>query len=97
LSSLATLTANDPAFQPGFADVDTRVQAAIPVYGVYEFTRTEDNALNPAMVPFLEKLVIKQTRRDDPQSFASASSITYVNPDAPPFLSCTAATTHSPP
>jgi acetyl esterase/lipase len=86
LSSLAALTANNPAFQPGFADADTHVQAAIPFYGVYDFTRTDDNALNPAMVPFLEKLVIKQTRADHPQCFASASSITYVNPDAPPFF-----------
>ncbi|GFG95383.1 hypothetical protein MTIM_12620 [Mycobacterium timonense] len=29
LSSLAALTPNDPQFQPGFEDVDTRVQAAI--------------------------------------------------------------------
>ncbi len=86
LSALADLTANDPAFQPGFADADTRVQAAIPFYGVYDFTRTEPDALNPAMLPFLEKLVIKQARADHPQSFASASSITYVNPDAPPFF-----------
>jgi hypothetical protein len=47
------------------------------------------------MLPFLEKLVVKQTRVDHPEPFASASSITYVNSDAPPFLSCTAATTHS--
>jgi acetyl esterase/lipase len=53
---------------------------------VYDFTRTDDNALNPGMVPFLEKLVIKQTRADHPRSFASASSITYVNADAPPFF-----------
>lgn len=86
LSSLAALTPNDPVFQPGFEDADTQVQAAIPFYGVYDFTRTDDDALNPAMVPFLEKLVIKQTRAAHPQSFASASSITYVNPDAPPFF-----------
>jgi acetyl esterase/lipase len=86
LSSLAALTANNALFQPGFEDADTRVQAAIPFYGVYDFTRTDDNALNPAMVPFLEKLVIKQTRASDPQSFAAASSITYVIPDAPPFF-----------
>jgi acetyl esterase/lipase len=86
LSSLAALTANIALFQPGFEDADTRVQAAIPFYGVYDFTRTDDNALNPAMVPFLEKLVIKQTRASHPQSFAAASSITYVSPDAPPFF-----------
>jgi acetyl esterase/lipase len=86
LSSLAGLTPNDPTFQPGFEAADTCVQAVIPFYGVYDFTRTDHNALNPAMVPFLEKLVIKQTRADHPQPFASASSITYVNPDAPPFF-----------
>jgi acetyl esterase/lipase len=86
LSSLAALTARDPAFQPGFEDVDTRVQAAIPFYGVYDFTREDDDALNPGMLPFLEKLVVKQTRADHPESFASASPITYVNSDAPPFF-----------
>ena len=34
LSSLAALTASDPAFHPGFEDIDTRLQAAIPFYGV---------------------------------------------------------------
>ncbi|MBL7660064.1 alpha/beta hydrolase, partial [Escherichia coli] len=38
LSSLAALTPNDPRFQPGFEEADTRVQAAVPFYGVYDFT-----------------------------------------------------------
>src|SRR3954469_21641669 len=34
LCALAALTAGDPAFQPGFEDADTSVQAAVPFYGV---------------------------------------------------------------
>ena len=70
LSSLAALTANDPTFQPGFEDVDTRVQAAVPFYGVYDFTRIED-ALHPMMVPFVGRSVLKQTWADYPESFRS--------------------------
>jgi acetyl esterase/lipase len=86
LSSLAALTAGDPALQPGFEETDTRLQAAIPFYGVYDFTCDDDDALNPGMLPFLEKLVMKQTRADDPEPFASASPITHVKTDAPPFF-----------
>ena len=41
LSSLAALTPNVAAFQPGFEDVDTTVQAAVPFYGVYDFTNRD--------------------------------------------------------
>jgi acetyl esterase/lipase len=85
LSALAALTANRPEFQPGFETVDTVVQAAVPFYGVYDLTRTDD-ALNPFMVPFLEKLVIKQRRTRRPDLFESASPISYCRPDAPPFF-----------
>jgi acetyl esterase/lipase len=85
LSSLAALTANDPVFQQGFEDADTRVQAAVPFYGVYDFTRT-DGALHPGMMPVVEAQVFKQRIRDSPMSFQSASSVTHVGPDAPPFF-----------
>lgn len=35
LASLAALTPNDPAFQPGFEDADTSVTGAISLYGYY--------------------------------------------------------------
>ncbi|RKN47797.1 alpha/beta hydrolase [Micromonospora endolithica] len=35
LAVTAALTANDPAFQPGFTDVDTSVVAAVSLYGYY--------------------------------------------------------------
>jgi acetyl esterase/lipase len=85
LSSLAALTPNDPQFQPGFADADTHVHAAIPFYGVYDFT-CSDGALHPMMVPFLEKTVVKQLRSDAPHVYRSASPITYAGPHAPPFF-----------
>jgi hypothetical protein len=36
---LAALTANDPRLHPGFEQADTIVQAAVPYYGVYDFTK----------------------------------------------------------
>ena len=37
LASLAALTPNDPAFQPGFEEADTSVAAAVPMYGRYDW------------------------------------------------------------
>ncbi|MBW0018714.1 MAG: alpha/beta hydrolase [Mycobacterium sp.] len=85
LSALAALTPNDPRFQPGFADADTRVQAAIPFYGVYDFTRS-DSSMHPMMVPMLQKHVFKVKRREHPDEFRVASPITHVRQDAPPFF-----------
>src|SRR5262245_23545687 len=38
LAALVALTANEPAYQPGFEDVDTSVRACVAFYGVYDFT-----------------------------------------------------------
>jgi acetyl esterase/lipase len=85
LSSLAALTANDPQFQPGFEDADTSVRAAVPFYGVYDLTRT-DSALHPLMVPTLARYVFKLRRAEIAEAFRSASPITHISPDAPPFF-----------
>ena len=85
LSSLAALTPNDPQFQPGFEDADTSVRAAVPFYGLYDFTGT-DSAIHPLMAPTLSKYVFKLRRPDLVDAFRAASPITYVNPDAPPFF-----------
>ncbi|WP_460000164.1 alpha/beta hydrolase fold domain-containing protein, partial [Mycobacterium avium] len=85
LSSLASLTPNDPRFQPGFEDADTRVQAAVPFYGIYDFTRFDDS-LHPMMPGLLIKSIIKQRPATHLETFAAASPITHVNPDAPPFF-----------
>jgi len=85
LSSLAALTANDPAFQPGFETADTSVRAAIPFYGLYDFNG-EDSAIHPLMAPMLGKYVFKRTRTEIADAFRVASPISYVSADAPPFF-----------
>ena len=85
LSSLAALTPNDPRFQPGFEEADTRVQVAVPFYGVYDFTRS-DNSMHPLMVPMVAKNVFKLSRTEIAEPFRVASPITHVSEDAPPFF-----------
>jgi len=85
LSSLAALTPNEPQFQPGFEDADTRVQAAVPFYAVYDFTRVED-AMHPTMLPLLERSVVKQRYSTNPDSYITASPVTHISADAPPFF-----------
>jgi len=84
LSALAALTPNDPQFQPGFEDADTSVRAAVPFYGLYDFTRNE--AIHSLMAPTLSKYVFKLRRPEIEEAFRAASPITYVSPEAPPFF-----------
>lgn len=84
LASLAALTADDESLQPGFEDADTTVQAAAPYYGVYDLTDVEK--MNELMLPFLEHFVMKTRYADDPALFESASPISHVHSDAPPFF-----------
>jgi acetyl esterase/lipase len=85
LSALAALTANDPAFQPGFESADTSVRAAVPFYGNYDFTGN-DSVIHPLLVPTLAKYVFKLRRPEIIEAFRAASPITYVSADAPPFF-----------
>lgn len=84
LASLAALTPNDPAFQPGFETADTTVQAVAPYYGVYDFTDFEN--MHELMLPFLEQFVLKTRYADNPEQFRAASPISYVHSEAPPFF-----------
>ena len=85
LSALAALTANHPHFQPDFEEADTSVRAAVPFYGVYDFTAT-DNSLHPLMMPMLAKRVFKLRRSESAEAFRTASPITHISADAPPFF-----------
>ncbi len=84
LCALTALTAGDARFQPGFAGADTSVRAAVPFYGVYDFTG--DTELHPLLTPALQAYVFKQSRRRFPDNFRDASPMTYVTADAPPFF-----------
>jgi acetyl esterase/lipase len=47
LASLAALTPNDPAFQPGFESADTSVTAAIALYGYYGSITSDGTPSSP--------------------------------------------------
>ncbi len=86
LSSLIALSANDPAFQPGFEDVDTRVQGCVPFYGVYDFADTHGLQKNPDLYRVISLLVMKKSKKRDPEAYKQASPLHRINEDAPPFL-----------
>lgn len=70
LASLAALTAGDPAFQPGFTDADTTLAAAVPVYGVHDFSVDEHG-----LFALLEGKVIGTARHTDVDTWRRASPL----------------------
>jgi acetyl esterase/lipase len=86
LTALTALSQNDPAFQPGFEDADTRVSAAVPFYGVYDFRDRAGIRGKQSMVDLLAKNVFKSRPEDDPEFWDSMCPLMRVSEDAPPFL-----------
>jgi acetyl esterase/lipase len=85
LSALAALTAGVDLFQPGFEDADTAVQAAVPMYGVYDFTN-RDRTGRADMEDMLSRLVFKSSLTDAREAWEQASPMSWVGPEAPPFF-----------
>jgi len=85
LASLAGLTENDPAFQDGFENADTAVDAVVSLYGRYDW---EDRAgeERARLMAFLERVVVQRDQSSVPETFRAASPIARVHADAPPFL-----------
>jgi acetyl esterase/lipase len=86
LTALVALTANDPRYQPGFEDVDTSVRAAVPFYGVYDFTNRDGTWHKDTVRRFIEPTVMQRKLAEHPEAFADYSPMDLVRPDAPPFL-----------
>jgi acetyl esterase/lipase len=93
LSSLAALSANDPDYQPGFEDADTSVQAAVPLYGIYDLTGELLEELSrthrrhkAGMLRYLETLVVKQKLKEGRPVFEKGSPLLRAREDAPPFF-----------
>ncbi|MFT4008841.1 MAG: alpha/beta hydrolase [Nocardioidaceae bacterium] len=87
LAALAALTPNDPAFQPGFEDADTTVQACVPFYGVYDLAGASGR--KPAIQMrdrFLGPRLFKKDPKTGLEIFEQASPLLRVNAEAPPFL-----------
>jgi acetyl esterase/lipase len=86
LTAMMGLTANDAQYQPGFEHADTSVQAAVPFYGVYDFTNRNDTMAPEFHRWIAEPYVIKAFLDEEPERFADASPLDHVRADAPPFL-----------
>jgi acetyl esterase/lipase len=93
LSALVALTPGDSSFQPGFEEKDTRVDACVPVYGVYDMTCTSEPGArrhvvvyNKGLLHLLERRVFKCRLDQDRELFEAASPLYRVNRDAPPFF-----------
>jgi len=86
LTALAGLTANDPAFQPGFEDADTSLVAAVPFYGVYDITN-ENGHYYPQLGEWVfEQVVVKKPFAGNEQLYRDASPRFRVSAEAPPFM-----------
>jgi acetyl esterase/lipase len=87
LTALVGLTQNDPELQPGFEDADTSVAAAIPYYGVYDFVNDFGIKVNEDRARFfLQRVVMKCSRDENPDLWRKASPQALVSPDDPPFF-----------
>jgi acetyl esterase/lipase len=87
LTALMGLTGNDPQYQPGFEAADTSVAAAVPFYGLYDFTPDGAFGTDPALfTKFLEPIVMQAFLDDEPEKFRDASPIHHLRADAPPFF-----------
>jgi len=82
LAALVALTANRPEYQPGFEGVDTSVQAAVPLYGIYDLLNR--NATRDDW-PIVQHLM-RAPKRDAEERYREASPLDQVGPHAPPFL-----------
>ena len=86
LAALAALTPNQARYQPGFEDADTSVQAAVPIYGIYDVLDRERHHGYTDFVKYFGRFVMKSTPEQDPDAWHDASPIDQVSPNAPPFL-----------
>jgi acetyl esterase/lipase len=88
LVALAALTANQPQWQPGFEDADTRVQVVVPFYGKYDLLG--EFKPDAAFDDFMARNVFpgpRETHEALWRAMHPASHLASVKADeAPPFL-----------
>jgi len=86
LCALAALTANDPEFQPDFEDADTQVQAALPLYGIYDFANTSPNVNDSGLHKLLTRYVMPSAYSIQPEMWRKASPLLQITSNAPPMF-----------
>jgi acetyl esterase/lipase len=85
LAALAALTPGVAGFQPGFEDADTSVQAAVPMYGVYDVTN-RDHTGRSDMEGLLARALFRAGLAEAREVWEQASPMSWVAADAPPFF-----------
>lgn len=83
LTALAACTANEPEFQPGFEEADTSLQAAVPIYGVFDMNDSDD-VMVPGFRSFIAKWVIGDS--EGGERVRRYSPVERVHPDVPPTM-----------
>lgn len=83
LAALVALTAGDARYQPGFAGMDTSVQAAVPFYGIFDMLNRQKTRDDFSVIP--DGLLGTTPDRNE-QLYRDASPLDQVHRDAPPFL-----------
>jgi acetyl esterase/lipase len=86
LAAMVALTVGDARYQAGIEGADTSVQAAVPFYGVYDFTNRAGTMPDEFVSRFLEPYIMKAFQADEPARFAAASPLDCVHAGAPPFF-----------
>jgi acetyl esterase/lipase len=86
IASLVALTPADPRYQPGFEAADTHVQAAVPLYGIYDFTNRLGVQYDGFITKLLEPIVMRDFIDDAPDRYYDASPMDQIKPDCPPFM-----------
>ena len=86
LAALTALTANDPAYQPGFEEVDTSVRGCVAFYGVYDFTDRHGHYRNPGLARLLARHVMKAELATSREAYERASPMSCIHEAAPPFF-----------
>ena len=86
LAALVALTANEPAYQPGFENVDTSVRACVAFYGVYDFTDRHGLWPHGGLAKLLRQRVRKEALEEAREAYEQASPMSRVGTHAPPFF-----------
>jgi acetyl esterase/lipase len=87
LAALLALTAGDPAWQPGFEEADTSVQACVPHYGVYDFAASTGTLASVRRRDgLLARVVVGKDPARHAEVYRAASPLDRVHADAPPFF-----------
>ncbi|NIH79530.1 alpha/beta hydrolase [Amycolatopsis viridis] len=87
LAALLALTADDAGLQPGFAGADTRVQACVPHYGVYDFAASSGSRASTVRLhALLARYVVGKDPAQHLDEYRAASPLDRITGKAPPFF-----------